>query len=113
MGSIGTSINEWRVEIGFYCTISRRDTLTGFDRLRQAKIIEGLRERSLAEFYREVVDNVYASSLISDLLESTGPEQEGKRLARPHRERIRRDLIECGLNVRMAEHRLLLAYARR
>jgi len=56
------------------------------------------------------VDNVYASSLIADLLESTDPEQTGKRLARIRGEQIRRDLIERGLNVRVAEHRLLLAY---
>ncbi|MBM3242918.1 hypothetical protein FJZ31_42205 [Candidatus Poribacteria bacterium] len=92
------SKNEWR------------DALAGFDRLRQAKIIEGLRERSLAFFYREVVDNVYASSLIAELLESADPEQEGKRLALICGERIRRDLIERGLNVRVTEHRLVLAY---
>ncbi|MFQ6044478.1 MAG: hypothetical protein ACE5PV_26805 [Candidatus Poribacteria bacterium] len=92
------SKNEWR------------DALAGFDLLRQAIVKEGLKGCSLAEFYREVVDNVYASSLIADLLESTDPEQEGRRLARTHGERIRRDLIERGLNVRLAEHRLLLAY---
>jgi hypothetical protein len=95
---------------GYLSKSEWRDALVGFDRLRQAIVKEGLRERSLAEFYREVVDNVYASSLIADLLESTDPEQVGKRLARIHGERIRRDLIERGLNVGVTEHRLLLAY---
>ena len=95
---------------GYLSKSEWRDALAGFDRLRQAIVKEGLRERSLAEFYREVVDNVYASSLIADLLESTDPEQTGKRLARIRGEQIRRDLIERGLNVRVTEHRLLLAY---
>jgi len=87
-----------------------RAALVGFDILRQAIIKEGAREYSLAGFYREVVDNVYASSLITDLLNSADPEQAGKRLARLRGAQIRRDLIERGLNVRVTEHRLLLAY---
>jgi len=95
---------------GYLSKSEWRDALAGFDRLRQAVIKEGLRERSLAEFYREVVDNVYASSLIADLLEARDPEQVGKRLARIRGQQIRRNLIERGLNVGMTEHRLVLAY---
>ncbi len=95
---------------GYLSKSEWRDVLAGFDKLRQAIIKEDLRERSLAFFYREVVDNVYASSLIADLLESADPEQEGKRLARIRGEQIRRDLIERGLNARVTEHRLVLAY---
>lgn len=66
-----------------------RDALAGFDRLRQAVVKEGSHERALAEFYRDVVDNVYASKLLADLLKSTNPQQAGKRLARIRGEQIR------------------------
>ncbi len=51
---------------GYLSKSEWRDALAGFDRLRQALVKEGLLERSLAEFYREVVDNVYASSLLAE-----------------------------------------------